>query len=97
MTKIKENNDKSMDEHIFLCDCRDGDYLHLCWDIDEPEFRWLSIHHNGTSRTWKSRIKVIWSILRGEDHLWGDIVLDAATVKSLMGTLEECLGRDQEV
>lgn len=97
MTKIKENNDKSMDEHIFLCDCRDGDYLHLWWDIDEPEFRWLSIHHNGTSRSWKSRIKVIWSILRGEDHLWGDIMLDGTTVKSLMETLGKCLGREEEV
>ena len=97
MTRIEETNDKSMNEHIFLCDCRDGDYLHLCWDLYDENFRWLSIVHNGTCRTWRSRAKAVWSIIKGEDHLWGNIALDETTVDSLLNTLKECrnLGKEE--
>lgn len=90
MSKIEEHN--LGEEHhslIFPCDCHDDHYLHLEWDEEDSEWRYLYVTNQWRPVGLRDKIKSCYKILRNREYMVDLVILNDKSIDALKKFLVE--------
>ena len=89
MSEIVEHNLDGHTQLIFPCDCHDDHYLHLSWDDDDSEWRYIYVSNQWRPVGIWAKLKDCIKILRNREYMTDEVVLNDKVIDALKEFLKD--------